>query len=262
MNAGKMQIFDSQIIGNTSGTSPDPFSCGAGILNSGGYYQDNDRGNLLIERTEIRDNFAYEEGGGICSINYVGLFSEMVIRNSLIAGNSSSLRGGGIYNWSDDDDEYVIIENSTLVDNTANTQGGAISGWYVQLLNVTVTKNDAPEGGGLYSWADIQMVNTIVAGNLSGGDCDRWSSAEFTSLGHNISSDNSCDLDGPGDKPSTNPLLGPLQDNGGPTHTTAIPSSSPAKDAADNAACPPTDQRGVIRPQGAGCDIGAYEYNG
>ena len=59
---------------------------------------------------------------------------------------------------------------------------------------------------------------------------------------------------------SADPLLGSLQDNGGFTQTMALLPGSPAIDAGDNANCPATDQRGVTRPQGSGCDIGAYEY--
>ena len=58
---------------------------------------------------------------------------------------------------------------------------------------------------------------------------------------------------------TADPLLGPLQDNGGPTLTHALSSSSPAIDSGDNTYCPSTDQRGVERSDGA-CDIGAYEY--
>jgi hypothetical protein len=57
-------------------------------------------------------------------------------------------------------------------------------------------------------------------------------------------------------------LLGPLADNGGPTQTHALLPSSPAIDAGDNNGCPPTDQRGVARPSGLACDIGAYEVEG
>ncbi|MEJ8672811.1 choice-of-anchor Q domain-containing protein [Streptomyces sp. MS1.AVA.1] len=76
-------------------------------------------------------------------------------------------------------------------------------------------------------------------------------------MGHNIDSDGSCRLTAAGDLPSRDPLVGPLADNGGPTDTVALLPGSLALDAADG--CPATDQRGVARPQGAACDIGAYE---
>jgi len=82
----------------------------------------------------------------------------------------------------------------------------------------------------------------------------------MTSLGHNIDSGNTCGFTATGDLTNTNPLLGPLQDNGGPTPTYAIPADSLAVNAGDNAVCPPTDQRGIARPQAGRCDIGAYEY--
>ncbi len=65
-----------------------------------------------------------------------------------------------------------------------------------------------------------------------------------------------------GDMPGTNPLLGALQNNGGQTMTMALPVGSPAIDTANDVVCPATDQRGVTRPQGLGCDVGAYEYDG
>ena len=82
----------------------------------------------------------------------------------------------------------------------------------------------------------------------------------ITSLGHNLDSDGSCELSGTGDLSSTDPLLGPLQDNGGPTFTHALLPGSPAIDAADDTAAPATDQRGIRRPQGRAGDIGAYEF--
>ena len=65
-----------------------------------------------------------------------------------------------------------------------------------------------------------------------------------------------------GDLFNMNPLLGPLRDNGGPTPTQALLPGSPAIDHGDDAGCPTADQRGVPRPRGAACDIGAYEYGG
>lgn len=66
----------------------------------------------------------------------------------------------------------------------------------------------------------------------------------------------------PSDRSGVHARLAPLADNGGPTLTHALLANSPAIDAGDNAACPASDQRGLARPQGAACDIGAYEWNG
>lgn len=85
-------------------------------------------------------------------------------------------------------------------------------------------------------------------------------SAAATSLGHNLedTTPSQCGLSAAmGDRIGVNPLLGPLQSNGGPTRTLALLSGSPAIDAGDS--CPGTDQRGLARPAGAACDIGAYE---
>jgi hypothetical protein len=79
------------------------------------------------------------------------------------------------------------------------------------------------------------------------------------SAGHNLDSDGSCFLTATGDLPKHNPLLGPLAFNGGPTETQALLAGSPAIDAGATDGCPQFDQRGVARPQGRACDIGAYE---
>jgi hypothetical protein len=79
----------------------------------------------------------------------------------------------------------------------------------------------------------------------------------YTVSDHSLDSDNSCVLIGPGDLPGVAPLLGPLANNGGPTDTHALLAGSPAIDA--GGICAPTDQRGVTRPQGPACDIGAFE---
>jgi hypothetical protein len=82
-----------------------------------------------------------------------------------------------------------------------------------------------------------------------------------TSLGYNLEDGTSCGLTATGDLVVADAMLGPLQDNGGPTETHDLLPGSPAIDAG-SMDCPPpdTDQRGVARPQGAGCDIGAVEY--
>jgi hypothetical protein len=80
-------------------------------------------------------------------------------------------------------------------------------------------------------------------------------------LGYNLADDDSCGFTAPGDLVVADAMLGPLQDNGGPTETHDLLAGSPAIDAG-SVDCPPpaTDQRGAARPQGAACDIGAVEY--
>jgi hypothetical protein len=101
------------------------------------------------------------------------------------------------------------------------------------------------------------LLNTIVAVNTP-SDCE----GNITSNGYNMDSDNSCGFTATGDKPGvTNPGLGPLALNHpGTTETHALLDGSPAIDAVLNGCPPPsTDQRGVTRPQGSACDMGAYE---
>jgi hypothetical protein len=106
------------------------------------------------------------------------------------------------------------------------------------------------------------LKTSILAGN-SQGNCA--GGGKFTSAGSNLESADTCGLHANGDLTNTDPKLGPLQDNGGPTTTQALPANSPAVDAGsctDVTGAPvTTDQRGVARPQPAGgkCDIGAYE---
>lgn len=105
----------------------------------------------------------------------------------------------------------------------------------------------------------VVVKNAIVSGNTL-DNCDTAQlGGAISSQGNNISSDESCPFTQSTDKRNTNPLLGPLQDNGGPTDTRALLAGSPATDAGSNAACPTTDQRGVERPQGTACDMGAFE---
>jgi len=81
----------------------------------------------------------------------------------------------------------------------------------------------------------------------------------FAATSHNLVGDLTCGFTAAGDLNGVSPKLGPLQNNGGPTTTVAPAFDSPAIDAADGGACPAIDQRGIARPQGAACDIGAFE---
>src|SRR5262249_46819937 len=110
--------------------------------------------------------------------------------------------------------------------------------------------------------ATCQLRNSIISGDGNGPNFFADPRSTIVSLGHNLSSDDGSGfLTGPDDLINTSPLLGPLQDNGGPTTTMALLAGSPAIDAGDNADAPDFDQRGPGFPRivGGTTDIGAYE---
>jgi hypothetical protein len=199
---------------------------------------------------------AIRSGGGI----YNG--GTLVISRSTINNNGGGL-GAGVYN---DVGATLTITNSTFSGNDAHgSYGGAINnqeGKTLTMNNSTISGNNAAKGAGVYGAARLQ--NSIVANN-TGGNCFYLP----TSNGYNLSSDATCAFGGPGDMNNTDPMLGPLQNNGGPTQTMALQEGSPAIDAGKLAGCTDghghplkTDQRGFPRPDKedtGGCDMGAYE---
>jgi hypothetical protein len=132
----------------------------------------------------------------------------------------------------------------------------------------TLSGNTARDGGGVYNYANgTQFATTILLGNTAtntGHDCHQfW---PMQSHGHNLTgTDTGCPSDATLGDLTVEPaevfttVLGPLRDNGGPTFTHALRRRSPALDAGDPTRCRGTDHRGVPRPQGEGCDIGAFE---
>ncbi|MEK7324904.1 MAG: choice-of-anchor Q domain-containing protein, partial [Chloroflexota bacterium] len=204
----------------------------------------------------------------------------LALTNVTISNNAAS-SGGGIYISGSGG---LTMTNVTISTNTATGDGGGVtiaSGGTGALTNVTITNNtadsnadDTGNGGGIRLSSTVGVVtlkNTLIAGNVDNSpttlnpDC----SGAMTSQGYNLLGNNTGCTFTPttGDQVGTagspiNPLLGPLQNNGGQTSTHALLTGSPAINAGANAACPATDQRGVSRPQGAACDIGAYEFDG
>ena len=183
----------------------------------------------------------------------------MTFTNSSINGNTANALGaGGISTGVG----TVTFTNSTISGNTAisGDGGGAlISGGTVTFTNSTIGGNTATlgNGGGIMSTGgQTDFKNTIIADNAN-TDCQ---GAGLNSLGNNLDRDNTCNLTKPTDLVGVDPLLSPLQDNGGPTETHALLAGSPAIDAGDDLAAPGTDQRGLTRPQGDASDIGAYEF--
>ncbi|MFL5896417.1 MAG: choice-of-anchor Q domain-containing protein [Thermoleophilaceae bacterium] len=169
------------------------------------------------------------------------------------AGPGGSVKGGGL----SEDFNTVTVRHVTVGNNTAGSPGpagtataglggsGAVNG------QATTYGPGTQEGGGIArKGGALTLQNTIVASN-SAPNC----SGAITDGGHDLSyPDATC--------PGTNgdPLLGPLADNGGPTQTRALAQGSAAVDQVPaDSGCAATDERGVARPQGAACDIGAYE---
>ncbi len=204
-------------------------------------------------------------GGGICSTNNCSVTNCTFYKNSTTggtggdgadsqwtAGNGGSGgngAGGGLYSTGTN-----TVVNCTFVQNAAigGTNGVAGTGAFPG-------ENGNPGsslGGGIARGGGVFILkNSIVATNLPGGN----GNGTITDAGNNISSDSSFTL-GTNSLKNTDAQLAGLADNGGPTATLALNSGSPAIDRGDDSACPPFDQRGVVRPVGTHCDIGAYEF--
>ena len=259
-NRGTLTVSNCTFSANTAGNE------GAALSNFG---------TLLVTNSVLSDNQSLQTGGGISNSGV------LTVTNSAIVNNSGS-SGVGLSNFSGDS---VSLTNTTISGNQAIGGSTAGAGIYVlhgtvRLTNCTLSDNHATFGSGIYIFEGSLITrNTVVAGNTPAGNCS--SASLITSQGHNLSDDSSCTsaFNQPGDLNNVAALLGPLQDNGGPTLTHALLAGSPALDAGDNCivdnSCVPaltsaitSDQRGagfnrvVDGPDGdtsATVDIGAFE---
>jgi hypothetical protein len=238
---GTLIVTNSTISGNTASGSN---SVGGGIWN---------QATLTLTNSTLSGNSA-NSGGGIRNTGTV------TVTNSTLSGNSATGVGGGIDNLT-----TVTVTNSTLSGNSANSGGGIDNTGTVTVTNSTLSGNSANSGGGI----DIQTpafgpggkvtaLNSIFA-NPVGGNLVVAPGATFVSMGHNLFSDAPAVMLDPTDLTNTDPKLGPLANNGGPTQTEALLPGSPAIDAGIAVPGVATDQRGVPRPQGKAPDIGAFE---
>ena len=218
---------------------------------------------------------------------FAGIFNNgsgsLTITNSTLSGNSTADpgtgtgAGGAIGNL---DPAKLTIANSTISGNTAKGAGGiyTASSVAVTITNSTISNNTSQfgEGGGgiiCLSAAGVKPRNTIIAKNIAASGADIAGAGPITSQGYNLigSNDGANIISGTADQIGTaaspiDPLLGPLQDNGGPTQTQALLANSTAIDKGDSGGSV-ADQRGLARPvdtasitnAGDGTDIGAYE---
>ncbi len=211
---------------------------------------------LTLEQVTVADN----TGTGIRSDA-----STLTLNQVTLSGNTSA----GLYNTGS---SIIYLNNSTLANNTGANGGGLYTdGGAIYLNNTTVAGNTAFTGGGIYrsgTLAIISLQNSIVAGNSGspGPDCNATLTSPTYSLIQNTSG---CTINGGSNNLlGQDPLLGPLQNNGGPTFTRAPDRASPVINTGNPDGCTDTqlnlfatDQRGTTRPQpqGGRCDMGAYE---
>ena len=282
VNNGPVTVQSSVLTGNNAagnGGAIETFSNGlvtvqdstisGNIAQFGGGGIDAEQGPLTVTNTTISGNHALNGGGG--GIFNDAPFTALTITGSTISGNTATNEGGAVLTSAD-----LTALNSTFSGNTAGagcstscSNGGGIFIRFgtAALTNITVAFNSAPvPGGGLVNDHNTVTVKDSVISNNTGGDCDP--SLLSDSQGNNVVSDGTCSFTQPTDKQSSDPQLGALADNGGPTQTHALPAGSPAVDAGDNASCPAADQRGQARPfdgnfdGNAVCDAGAFELRG
>jgi hypothetical protein len=300
---GQLTVTDSIISGNSVGFdgggiwSPNgtvivtntTFNNNSASREGGGLGYSRDA-TLTITNSVFSGNSAGDGGGGIGGdIPYGGT---LTVSDSTISGNSAD-RGGGIFN----DGGQLTLLNSTLNDNSASDGGGIDNGGTATVTNSTLSSNSASPGygGGIMNeggantltahnstfsgnsastghggaiftqggGATVQIGDTVLDAGASGGTIFN-NGGTVSSLGYNLASDNGGGLlTGPGDQINTNPMLGPLQDNGGPTFTHELSSGSPAIDAGDPSFTPPPDydQRGPGFPRvvNGRIDIGSFE---
>jgi len=276
--SANLEISGSTLISNSA-----PF--GAGICNDarmGG------TALLQLRNTSVSINSGIY-GGGIFTIGDFG-HAAAALSNCTINGNSVQTRGGGIYCEVTDvpaehkqrsgrqnsgmvqsgpGNSALTIINSTISGNLAGMLGGGIYDHaLIEIANSTFSGNSATSGGGIYHDGGMPPLAVAISDTVlnagSSGENIFDNGGTITSLGYNLSSDDGGGyLIGPGDQINTDPVLGALQDNGGPTFTHALLPGSTAIDSGDPNFTPPPfyDQRGpgFDRVVNGRVDIGSFE---
>ncbi len=217
---------------------------------------------LTISNCTVSGNLA-RFGGGI-----ENNFSTLKLIDSTVSGNGAE-RGGGIEN----NGGNITISNCTISGNLGSTSGGGIYNGFGSAMTVTASTfsgNSSGDGGAIFNQGTLEIGNTILKAGASGININGFG-GQIISRGYNLCSDGGSGvLSGVGDQINTNPILGPLQDNGGPTPTHMPLPGSPAIDQGNSFGLT-TDQRGRSRSYddpaipnasfGDGTDIGAVEFS-
>ncbi len=276
-NAGTLTVTNSTITGNTApgagggiynsygtltvtGTTISNNTSPSTAVNSAGGGIGNAGGTATVTNSTITGNSASYGGGGLGNTS-----GTMTVANSTVSSNSSTYFGGGFLNLAG---ATATIVNSTFFNNSGTAIYNSASA--LTLKNTTISGNTAGYGGGvLNTGGTLSAANNIVAGNTSpdaygvttdGGNnligADAGTSGLTNGVNGNLVGTVALPID---------PMLSPIANNGGPTQTMALLAGSPAVDAGSDTVCSAIpvsglDQRGYVRPAGAHCDIGAFEY--
>jgi hypothetical protein len=272
-NSGLLTLNDSTVSDNSALTAHHILGGFAGA--GGGIYTN--EGTMTLTNSEVSGNSGESIGGGI--YNHQGTIT---LTNSTVLDNSTEGDGGGIYNHRG----TITLTNSTVSRNnfhgignyegTITLTNSTVSGnSFLGVYNVggTMTLTNSTVSGEVFvqsvlgSFPSVEMTATVIEGACTENFDAR---ATWTSNGYNIETPgDTCDFNQVSDQVNVSAgylKLGPLQDNGGPTETHALGAGSVAIDVVAEADCvdasgqPLTeDQRGVARPQGGACDVGAFE---
>ncbi|NEO86916.1 MAG: CHAT domain-containing protein [Spirulina sp. SIO3F2] len=247
---GTLMLNNTTVSGNSTG------------FYGGGVYT---VGTLALNNSTIANNSAANQGGGLFTVGA----GTITLTNSTVSGNLSGFRGGGIRGAGG----AITLTNSTVSGNSAAANGGGIySPSAVNLTNATIAFNTAGDGGGGLSVSGTQtnqILNTIIANNTDTSTVnapDIGADLSNSTVQHSLITTTS----GITSQTLTNgvngniigqdPLLGPLQNNGGSTATHALLVRSPAINAGNNSLVNvEIDQTGNVRIVDFTVDIGAYE---
>ncbi|HZI83690.1 MAG TPA: choice-of-anchor Q domain-containing protein, partial [Casimicrobiaceae bacterium] len=249
LNAYSLEVTGSTFSGNVA-TPGGPVGGGGGAVFNDG------TGTAAIDGSTLSRNQAQDGTGSVGVGGAILNYGTLTLTASTLSGNSDGVFDGGPQTINGIFFPGVTeVTNSTFYANV----GYAVSGGTMSITSSTLAGNAV----GILSIGAVSLKNTILSKNAQ-GNCATELGAAITSEDHNISDDTTCAafLEQPNDfAPHTDPGLdNDLKDNGGPTKTLALTISSVAVDAVPPADCAvSTDQRGVLRPQGTNCDIGAFE---
>jgi hypothetical protein len=252
MNGGDLTVIDSTLVGNCAADS-------AGAI-------ENEDGDTTIIRSTLNGNDADDQGGAVRSKR-----GNTMIVNSTVTGNTQAVAGAVDSGQDDQVEASLTLVYSTIVDNATDVSAACDVG----ILSEADTETDEDVGPTQFNPANVNAVDTfasfgtVVALPTGGPNCDIGSPG---SEGYNYADDDSCGFTDPTDvENGSDPLLGGLADNGGPTETRLPQEGSPLIDAIPVANCSDgdalageaitTDQRSLPRPapDGQGCEIGSVE---